>query len=278
MAKVWFITGVSSGLGQALANALLSKGQKVAATFRKPEQASHFSLSHAENALGLVMDVTDAAQIKVAVQQAITDFGTIDVLVNNAGFGMIGAIEEISMDEARQQMDTNFFGALAVTQEVLSIMRRNKSGHIIQISSVAGFRASAGFGLYNASKFALEGFSEALALEVASFGIGVTIVEPGPFRTEFAGSSVRMPQQKLEEYKGTPVAGMYQYIDRANGKQEGDPAKAAQVIIDYVAEGRKELRLPLGKTAVDAIKLKLASVQREVAANEALALSTHFEK
>jgi NAD(P)-dependent dehydrogenase (short-subunit alcohol dehydrogenase family) len=278
MAKVWFITGISSGLGQALATALLNSGHKVAGTFRKPEQAADFSLSHAENALGLVLDVTDAAQIKEAVQQTVKDFGTIDVLVNNAGFGLIGGIEEITMEEAREQMETNFFGALAVTKEILPIMRLNKSGRILQVSSVAGFRASAGFGLYNASKFALEGFSEALALEVAPFNIVVTIVEPGPFRTQFAGSSVRLPKNKLEEYKGTPVAGMYHYIDRANGQQEGDPAKAAQAIINYVEEGRKELRLPLGKTAVDAIKLKLATVQKEVAANEAIALSTHFDK
>ena len=278
MAKVWFITGVSSGLGQALATALLSKGHKVAGTFRKEEQASGFSLKHDQNALGLVVDVTNEGQVKEGIQKAIERFGTIDVLVNNAGFGMIGGIEELTMEEARQQMETNFFGALAVTKEVLPIMRQNKSGRIVQLSSVAGFRASAGFGLYNASKFALEGFSEALALEVAPFNIVVTIVEPGPFRTEFAGSSVRLPQQKLEEYNGTPVAGMYSYIDRANGAQEGDPVKAADVIINFVEEGKKELRLRLGKTAVDAIKLKLATVQREVAANEALSLSTHFEK
>ena len=179
MNKVWFVTGASSGLGEALTAAIIQRGDQVAATFRKAEQASLFTQQAGNNGLGLVLDVTDEAQRRAAVQQALQHFGRIDVLVNNAGYGTVGAIEEFGMEEIRQQMETNFFGAVALTQEVLPLMREAGSGHIVQISSVSGFRAMGGFGLYNASKFALEGFSEALAQEVAPLGIRVVIVEPG---------------------------------------------------------------------------------------------------
>jgi NAD(P)-dependent dehydrogenase (short-subunit alcohol dehydrogenase family) len=234
MAKTWFITGGSSGFGKELINAIHSKGDRVAATFRKPEQAGAFTQQHGEKSLGVVMDVTNEAQIYSGVQQAIQKFGHIDVVVNNAGYGTIGALEAFSMDEIRAQMETNFFGAVAVTKAFLPLMREQGSGHIVQISSQAGFRAMAGFGLYNASKFALEGFSEALAQEVAPFGIKITIVEPGPFRTEFLAGSMKAAQQPIEAYQQTPVAAMYKYVEQQNGKQEGDPVKAAQAIIDYV--------------------------------------------
>src|SRR5574338_210331 len=175
MAKTWFITGASSGFGAELAKAIIESGDKVAATFRKTEQASSFSQQYNGNGLGLVLDVTQTEKISAALQQAIDKFGQIDVMVNNAGYGTIGAIEEFSLEEIRQQMETNFFGAVAATKAMLSIMRKQGSGHIVQISSQAGFRATAGFGIYNASKFALEGFSEALAQEVVSFGIKLTI-------------------------------------------------------------------------------------------------------
>jgi len=274
MAKIWFVTGASSGLGEALTTEILQRGDTVVATFRKAEQASLFTQQSGSDGLGLVLDVTNEAQRKSAVQQAIQQFGKIDVLVNNAGYGTVGAIEEFSLEEIRQQMEANFFGAVALTKEVLPLMRENGSGHIVQISSQSGFRASGGFGVYNASKFALEGFSEALAQEVAPFGIRVVIVEHGPFRTKFAGSSMKLAQQRIEAYAKTPVAQMYQYIQRIDGTQEGDPLKGARAIVDYVHNGNKELRLPLGRAAVQGIKAKLASVQADVAANEAIALST----
>ena len=274
MAKIWFVTGASSGLGEALTTEILQRGDTVVATFRKAEQASLFTQQPGSDGLGLVLDVTNEAQRKSAVQQAIQQFGKIDVLVNNAGYGTVGAIEEFSLEEIRQQMEANFFGAVALTKEVLPLMRENGSGHIVQISSQSGFRASGGFGVYNASKFALEGFSEALAQEVAPFGIRVMIVEPGPFRTKFAGSSMKLAQQRIEAYAKTPVAQMYQYIQRIDGTQEGDPLKGARAIVDYVHNGNKELRLPLGRAAVQGIKAKLASVQADVAANEGIALST----
>lgn len=277
MSKIWFITGVSSGFGEALAHEVIEAGGKVAATFRKQEQATAFTEKYPEKGLGLLMDVTNPVQVQAATQQAIQHFGNIDVLVNNAGYGTIGAAEEVSMEEIRQQMETNFFGAVSVTKEVLPYMRKNGSGHILQISSIAGFRSSAGFGVYNASKFALEGYSEALALEVAPFNIKVVIVEPGPFRTKFAGSSIKMPQNRMPEYEATPVGKMYQYIQRTDGHQDGDPVKGAKAIIDYVNSNAKPLRLPLGKVAVEGIKAKLNNVKGDLEANEAIALSTHFD-
>jgi len=278
MAKTWFVTGASSGIGEALTKTILERGDNVAATFRKAEQASGFTQQAGNNGLGIVLDVTNSAGITTAVQQAIRQFGTIEVLVNNAGYGTIGALEEFSMEEIRAQMETNFFGAVAITKEVLPLMRAAGTGHIVQLSSGAGFKATGGFGLYNASKFALEGFSEALAQEVAPFGIQVVIVEPGPFRTKFAGSSVKLAQQRIEAYQQTPVAQMYQYISRVDGTQEGDPVKGARAIVDYVHNGNKELRLPLGKSVLQNIRAKLASVQADVTANEQIALSTIIDQ
>lgn len=277
MAKVWFITGASSGFGAELTKTIIERGDKVAATFRKTEQANSFSQQYKNNGLGIVLDVTRTENIPAALQQAIDRFGKIDVLVNNAGYGTIGAIEEFSLEEIRDQMETNFFGAVAVTKAILPIMRKQGSGHIVQISSQAGFRATAGFGIYNASKFALEGFSEALAQEVASFGIKVTIVEPGPFRTEFLGGSMKKAQNKIEAYQNTVVGNMYKYQDEMNGKQEGDPVKAANAIVDYVYSNKENLRLPLGKITIQGMRAKLAAVEKDIAANESIAISTVFE-
>jgi NAD(P)-dependent dehydrogenase (short-subunit alcohol dehydrogenase family) len=277
MAKTWFITGASSGLGEALSKAVLTAGDTVVATFRKQEQAEAFTKEAKENGLGLVLDVTHTEDINAALQKARSKFGRIDVLVNNAGYGTVGAIEEFSMDEIRAQMETNFFGAVAVTKQALPILREQGGGHIVQVSSQSGFRASAGFGIYNASKFALEGFSEALAQEVQPFGIKVVIVEPGPFRTQFLGSSVKTPEETIDAYSHTPVAQMYQYMERMNGKQEGDPEKAARAIVDYIHNNREPLRLPLGKTTIQGMRAKLASVEKDIASNEAISVSTVFE-
>ena len=277
MAKTWLITGASSGFGKELVQAVLSKGDRVAATFRKPEQANTFSQQNPESALGLVLDVTNETQIKSGLQKALEKFQQIDVLVNNAGYGTIGAIEEFSLEEIRAQMETNFFGAIAVTKELLPQFRHQGSGHIVQISSQSGFRAAAGFGVYNASKFALEGFSEALAQEVAPFGIKVTIVEPGPFRTEFLAGSMKAAQQTIDVYRNTPVGNMYRYVESQNGKQEGDPVKAAQAIVDFVYSDNKALRLPLGKAPLQAIRAKLAQVEADLKATEAIAASTVYE-
>lgn len=276
MSKIWFVTGGSSGFGAALAQAIIDKGDRVAATFRQKEKAEAFTKQQGDNGLGIVLDVTKPEDIAAAIKEVQQHFGRIDVLVNNAGYGTIGAIEEFSMDEIRQQMETNFFGAMAVTKEVLPLMREQGSGHIVQISSQAGFRATAGFGIYNASKFALEGFSEALAQELSPFGIRVVLVEPGPFRTEFLGGSMKLPEQRIDAYTKTPVGQMYGYMEKMNGKQEGDPVKGAQAIVDYVNNNTPHLRLPLGKLSVQGIRAKLAAVEKEVAANEAISVSTVF--
>jgi NAD(P)-dependent dehydrogenase (short-subunit alcohol dehydrogenase family) len=277
MAKVWLITGASSGFGAELTKAIVEKGDQVAATFRKAEQASSFSQQHEGKGLGIVLDVTETEKIPAAIQQTIDRFKRIDVLVNNAGYGTIGAIEEFSLEEIRAQMETNFFGAVAITKAMLPLMRQQHSGHIVQISSQAGFRATAGFGIYNASKFALEGFSEALAQEAAPFGIKVTIVEPGPFRTQFLGGSMKKAQNKIEAYQNTLVGQMYQYQQQMNGKQEGDPVKAAIAIVDYVQSNKESLRLPLGKVTIQGMRAKLAAVEKDIAANEAIALSTVYQ-
>ena len=204
------------------------------------------------------------------------NFGSIDILVNNAGYGLFGAIEEVSLDEARQQMETNFFGALALTQAVLPFMRERKSGHIIQISSMAGFRAVAGMGLYNASKFALEGFSEALALETKHLNIKVTIVEPGPFRTNWAGDSSIRSEKVIEEY--SPTAGSrISTIQAYSGNQPGDPEKAARAIIKVVNSDNPPLRFPLGTVAIQAIRNKLKSVEEEINEWEKVAADTSFD-
>jgi NAD(P)-dependent dehydrogenase (short-subunit alcohol dehydrogenase family) len=259
-----------------MAKAIIDSGDKVAATFRKSEQASSFSQQYNGNALGLVLDVTDTESIRPALQQAIDNFGRIDVLVNNAGYGTIGAIEEFSLEEIRAQMETNFFGAVAVTKEAIPILREQGSGQIVQISSQSGFRAMAGFGVYNASKFALEGFSEALAQEMAPFGIKVTIVEPGPFRTQFLSGSLKMPQQQMDIYQKGPVGQMYQYQQKMNGNQEGDPVKAAKAIVNYVQTNKENLRLPLGKVTIQSMRSKLEAVEKDITANESIAISTVF--
>ncbi|MGL5889728.1 MAG: SDR family NAD(P)-dependent oxidoreductase, partial [Bacteroidia bacterium] len=187
--QVWFITGGSSGLGAALAKAALEAGHKVAATFRNKVQADEFS--RRQNALGLLADISLAAEVEAAVRETQKYFGSIDVVVNNAGVGFAGAIEETSVEEVREVIEINFIGAFNVLKAVLPILRTQGSGHIIQISSHSGIKASPGFGIYNASKFALEGLSEALAAEINPLGIQLTIVEPGPFRTAFAGNSLR---------------------------------------------------------------------------------------
>jgi len=276
MAKVWFLTGASSGFGAEMVKAIIDSGDMVAATFRKTEQATSFSNNYGNNGLGIVLDVNDTEKIAPALQQAIDRFGRIDVLVNNAGYGTIGAIEEFSMDEIRAQMETNFFGAVAVTKEVIPILRKQGSGQIVQVSSQSGFRATAGFGIYNASKFALEGFSEALAQELAPLGIRVTIVEPGPFRTQFLSGSLKMPQQQIDIYQKGPVGQMYQYQQKMNGNQEGDPVKAANAIVDYVQSNKENLRLPLGKVTIQGMRAKLAAVEKDIAANESIAVSTVY--
>jgi NAD(P)-dependent dehydrogenase (short-subunit alcohol dehydrogenase family) len=261
--RIWFITGVSSGLGNALIGAVVQSGDFAIGTFRKQEQVDAFNQGHLGKAFAVKMDVTNFNEVSKGIEAIVEKFGRIDVVVNNAGFGFAGSIEEATIEEIRNVFEANFFGALQVTQAVLPTLRKQKSGHIIQISSHGGFKAIAGFGVYNASKFALEGMSEALAGEVTPLGIRLTIVEPGPLRTKFAGEGFGIAQRKIEDYKLT--AGIFrERIKGVDGKQEGDPRKAAQAIIQVVNAENPPLRLPLGKIALATISSKLAHVQKDL--------------
>jgi short-subunit dehydrogenase len=261
--NIWFITGISSGLGEALAQTVIEKGDFVIGTFRNQTQADIFNNHYKNKAYALTLDITMPGQIEAAFKYTKKKFRRIDILVNNAGFGFTGAIEETSTDEAREVFEANFFGTLKLTQTFLALFREQKSGHIIQISSHGGFKAFAGFGIYNASKFAVEGFSEALAQEIAPLGIKLTIVEPGPFRTNFAGGSLRHSKAIIDAYANT--AGTFkERLKQANGKQEGAPEKAAKAIFDITRSAIPPLRLPLGKIALLSLTSKLESVKADL--------------
>lgn len=277
MRKTWFITGISSGLGKALGQSVIEKGDFVIGTFRTQSQVEDFNKQHKENGFAIKLDISNETEIDKTVESIISKFGRIDVLVNNAGTGFAGAIEETSTQEVRQVFEVNFFGTLKLTQAVLPFMRKEKKGHIIQISSHAGIKASAGFGIYNASKFALEGFSEAMAQEVAPLGIKVSIVEPGPFRTKFANKEKGLEAKKvISDYSET--AGAFRNkLKGIDGKQEGDPVKASQAIIDLVNSENPTLRLPLGKVALMTIGMKLDSIKSDLEANRKTAENAVYE-
>nr|WP_299338621.1 oxidoreductase [Allomuricauda sp.] len=273
--RIWLITGISSGLGKALAERIMDSGDFVLGTFRKKNQVSEFNEANKGRGFAYRLDITDHLGIENMVNNIKNEFERIDVLVNNAGVGFIGAIEESSMEETRQVFEANFFGALKMTQEVLPIMREQKAGHIVQISSHGGLKAFAGFGIYNASKFALEGFSEALAQEVEPLNIKVILVEPGPFRTEFASSKLPEAKRMIPDYDST--AGAFRNkLKGVNGKQEGDPEKGAQAIYNLVNSENPSLRLPLGTTALMTIGMKLQSVKADLEENRNIAENAVF--
>ncbi len=261
--KIWFITGISSGFGKAIAQTVLDQGDFVIGTFRQQQQVDEFIAKHKDKGFAYVLDLTNEEQIQEVVAQTIARFGKIDVLVNNAGVGFAGAIEETATAEIRTVFETNFFGTLQqLTQAFLPTFRKQRIGNIIQISSHGGVKAFAGFGIYNASKFALEGFSEALAQETAPLGIKVSIIEPGPFRTNFAGDGFGLAQQVIEDYSET--SGVFrQRIKGVHGIQEGDPTKAA-AIYELVQKENPPLRLPLGKIALATIASKIESIQKDM--------------
>ena len=273
--RIWLITGISSGLGKALATSVIEKNDFVIGTFRNQSEVLAFNKNDIANAKAMLLDITKEKDVKDCVNEIISTYGRIDVLVNNAGIGFVGAIEETSMTEVRSVFEPNFFGTLNLTQTVLPFMRKEKQGHIIQISSHGGIKAFAGFGIYNASKFALEGFSEALAQEVAPLGIQVSIVEPGPFRTNFASNKLGQAKQVIADYANT--AGAFRNkLKSVHGKQEGDPVKAAQAIFNLVDSENPTLRLPLGKVALMTIGMKLDSVKSDLESNRVIAESAVF--
>jgi NAD(P)-dependent dehydrogenase (short-subunit alcohol dehydrogenase family) len=255
--KAWLITGTSTGIGRALVQAALDHGDRVMATARDLSQIADLELLAPERVRIARLDVTDTDTVHAAVDAAQTAFGGIDVAVNNAGYGLLGAFEEHTDDELRAAFDTNLFGAMNVTRAVLPGMRRRRSGHIVQMSSVIGVTSGLGGAGYAGPKAALEAMSEALAAEVAHLGIGVTIVEPGPFRTAFGGRSLRWGRP-LPDYADV-IAPARRAFEASHGNQTGDPLRAAQAIVATVHEPDPPLRLPLGAEAYDWIRSYLRS-------------------
>lgn len=274
--RTWLITGCSTGFGRALALAVLEHGDRLIATARKPEQLQDLVDRNPQQVRTFALDVTDKDSIHSAVSEAKEAFGRIDVLVNNAGYGTMGAIEEVSDEAIRRQYDTNVFGALNMMRAVLPLMRKQRSGHILNISSVGGMVSNAGTSIYCSTKFALEGLSEGLAKEVKPLGIKVTIVEPGAFRTNFSGQSLSVPEHQIEDYAETSGERI-RWIQNIDGKQPGDPAKAVQAMIQVVESDNPPLRLALGEDAVKGIEQKLQSVKTELDRWREVSLNTAFE-
>lgn len=273
--RIWLITGVSSGLGKALAQAVVDSGDYVIGTLRQAAQAEEFNWFYKGQAEAFLANVADAQMREDLMRHIARTFGRLDVLVNNAGVGFAGAVEETSLTEVRDVFETNVFGTLHLTQLALPLMRQQRSGHIIQVSSHGGIKAFPGFGVYNASKFALEGFSEALAAEVGPLGIHVSLIEPGPFRTQFAGASFREAASVIDDYQAT--AGAFRMrMKQVDGKQEGDPAKAASAILALSHMPAPPLRLPLGKVALATIQSKLDSVKADLEAGRSTAEAAVF--
>lgn len=272
--KVWFVTGCSTGFGKELVKALLKTNTRIVATARNPDTLVKEFSADMDRLLILKLDVTKAAERKSAVAEAVKSFGRIDVLVNNAGYGIVGALEESGEEESREMFETNFFGLAFLTQEILPHMRKNKYGHILNMSSIAGFDPSAGFGIYNASKFAVEGLSEALQLEAGHLGIKVNIIEPGPFRTDFAGRSLKYCKE-IPEYAAT-VGEKRKIFQQIEGSQPGDPERAAWAMIELVENPLPVMRVPMGKIAWDRITKKLERVSNDLKITKEVALSTDF--
>lgn len=269
---IWFVTGVSRGLGRDLALAALARGDIVAGTVRTQTAATAFDALHPTNAIALIADVTDQPSIDAAVAHVEARHGRIDVLVNNAGFGMVGAIEETSLAQIRDVFETNVFGAIAVIQAVLPGMRAHRAGHIVTITSVSGWAPWAGTAVYGASKFAMECIGRTLAQELAPLGIKVSNVAPGGLRTDFAGPSLRVAAHHIDDYATTAHQAERILTDHA-GEEPGDPAKAAQAILALVDADTPPLRLLLGADALGYAEGEIAAMQADIAAWRPVTLS-----
>jgi NAD(P)-dependent dehydrogenase (short-subunit alcohol dehydrogenase family) len=274
---VWFITGCSTGFGRELSVILLKRGYRVVVTARDKAKVVDIVAGHEKTGLALKLDVDKQDQIDAAVKAAEAKFGRIDVLVNNAGYGYLAAVEEGDDGDVRAMFDTNFFGLAAMTRAVLPLMRAQKSGAIVNISSIGGFIGFPGSGYYAATKFAVEGLSEALSKEVAPLGIKVIIVEPGPFRTDWAGRSLKTPKKPVDAYAETAIARRRQ-IQGVSGSQAGDPVRASEAIIAMVEKKDAPLRLPLGGFAYDSMGAEIEAVRQEHASLEAAARGADYPK
>ncbi len=274
MARTWLITGCSRGLGRALAQAVLASGDRLAATARDPSDLTDLVAVAGDRVIALPLDVTDQAAAERAVLGAVDRFGRLDIVVNNAGYGNVAPIEDTPLDDFRSQIETNLFGAIIVTQAAIPLFRRQRGGHFFQISSIGGRVGATGRAPYSAAKFGVEGFSEVLATEMAPFGVRVTIVEPGGFRTDFAGVSTRIAEGAAD-YADTvgKTAAMQREYD---GKQPGDPTRAAKAIIAVSRRANPPLRLVLGKDAYARAERTDEARLAELRAWREISVSTDF--
>ena len=277
MSKVWIITGCSTGFGRELAKQTLAKGYKVAVTARNPNDIQDIVADYPDTSLALQLDVTKPQEIKAAVEQVNQKFGQIDVLVNNAGIGYFGAIEESEDKEVRRMFEINYFGLVDMTNEVLPTMRKQRSGHIINISSIAGLVGFPAVGHYNATKFAVDGMSEALAKETEPLGIKVTIIAPSGFRTDWAGRSANESSKVIEDYKTTAEANKNN-IRNASGNQAGDPVRGAAAIIKITEVDNPPLRLLIGEASLNNARLKLEAQKKDYDAWAETSVNADFPK
>jgi NAD(P)-dependent dehydrogenase (short-subunit alcohol dehydrogenase family) len=273
--KTWLITGVSSGFGRALTDVALAKGDRVIGTVRQESQREEFDLLVPGRSHGVVLDVALKGDFPAVVADLEKRIGAVDILVNNAGYGYEGTIEEASMDDVRHQFEVNVFGAIRMMQAVLPGMRARRRGHILNVTSMGGLMTFPGVGIYHGSKFALEGISETLAKEVAAFGIHVTAVEPGSFRTDWAGRSMVRGDQVIADYEPLLTPLRTARAERS-GKQPGDPVRAAEVIYSIAGSENPPVNLLLGTDAVTLVSAKLRDLLQRIEALKALSVSTDY--
>ncbi|RDI14636.1 SDR family oxidoreductase [Flavobacterium sp. AG291] len=275
--NVWYVTGASKGLGLSLVKKLLNEGYKVAATSRSLEDLEK-AVGVNTNFLPIAVDILNEQSVADSIQKTIDKFGSLDVVVNNAGYGLVGALEELSDAESRQNFDVNVFGSLNVIRQALPQMRKQQSGHIFNVASIGGFTGNfPGFGIYCATKFAVHGFTESLSAEVAPFGINATIVSPGYFRTNFLeGTSLVTPNNEITEYKTVREVQMVHEND-INNNQPGDPDKAATAIIEVALMPQPPVHLFLGPDAYNLAEVKIKDVQKDMEAVRAIATATNFD-
>lgn len=276
--KVWFVTGASKGLGLSLVKQLVNNGYRVAATSRNLDDLRRAVGATDDRFLPLAVDLKTESSVAEAIRKTVDQFGQIDVVVNNAGYGLLGSIEELTDEESRDNFDINVFGSLNVIRKALPYLREQKSGHIINISSIGGFTgAFPGFGIYCATKFAVEGFSESLAAEAKPLGINVTVVEPGYFRTDFlTSSSLGVPKNQIDAYQEVRNS-QQAHQHQINGNQAGDPEKAVAALIRIASEAHPPLHLFLGQDAYDLAYQKIDAVQNDLETWKEVTVSTGFE-
>ncbi|CQR55044.1 oxidoreductase [Paenibacillus riograndensis] len=276
--KVWFITGCSTGFGRHIAKHAIDAGYKVVVTARNVDQIQDLTAGYEENTLALPLDVTNQGQINSAVAKTIENFGRIDVLVNNAGIGYFGSVEESVEEETRKMFEINFWGLMHVTNAVLPHMRSQKSGHIINFSSIGGLTSFPTLGYYHATKYAVEGISESLAQEVAPFNIHVTLIEPSGFRTDWGGRSSVKTDTAIPELKQSPVGQMLNAVQQEAGQEAGDPSKAAEAVITVVEADKPPLRLLLGEMAYQAATHKFTNLLANIEEWKETTIKADFKK